>query len=238
MWQLGNICIAQLNQTILEAKSGIPTIVHTPWFPNDKGCLEGCIGADGKIVRYTEKEFLQFAISAFLASAGDGSYFGFSNMQDPRDEEDLGGWADVSWDYFDIYDTLHPGKPLGDGIFDASGTRVTRSFENGNVMVDCATGEWKLEFTTRSPTRQPTPTSAPTTASPTTASPTTAFASNRLANDKLTYCRLPKSCTNGRANVYSYTERHHTNDCSIAVCNGNGRSALHSRVAMIANGNR
>lgn len=85
-------------------------------------------------------------MAAFLVSAGNGSYFGFSNMQDPRDELGLGGWAAVSWDYFPQYDSIVTGQPLGPGEPSADGMSFWRPFERGSVSVDCEAGTYKLDL--------------------------------------------------------------------------------------------
>jgi len=148
MWQLGDTCKAHISNGILETAAGIPSIVHTPYFPQGHGCSGGCKGSKGQAVKFTEQTFLEFSMAAFLITAGKGSYFGFSNMQDPRDNDDLGGWADVSWDYYKQYDSVVTGRPLGPGtaIANSGGAAFKRSFEKGEVEVDCRFGIYKFNL--------------------------------------------------------------------------------------------
>lgn len=143
MWNLGELASRQILNTIEESSRGVPTIVHMPYFPNDRGCLEGCIGADGQRVRFTENEFLEFGIAAFLVSMGPGSYFGFSDMQsDPEG----GGWFDESWRFHGIYDELVTGAPLGPAEVLDDAMTFRREFQNGTVMVNVADGTYLLDF--------------------------------------------------------------------------------------------
>ncbi len=147
MWQLNSTCSAQLQNTMREAREGISTVVHTPWFPNDGGCLDGCRTAANHVKRYSRDQFLEFAMAAFLVSAGEGSYFGFSNMQDPNDKYQMGGWNDVSWQWHDQYaDIGAVGHPLGPASVDNAKMVFKREFENGSAQVDCATGSYSLQF--------------------------------------------------------------------------------------------
>eukprot|EP00008_Paramoeba_atlantica_P010519 CAMPEP_0201492094 /NCGR_PEP_ID=MMETSP0151_2-20130828/32075_1 /ASSEMBLY_ACC=CAM_ASM_000257 /TAXON_ID=200890 /ORGANISM="Paramoeba atlantica, Strain 621/1 / CCAP 1560/9" /LENGTH=408 /DNA_ID=CAMNT_0047878757 /DNA_START=88 /DNA_END=1312 /DNA_ORIENTATION=+ len=142
MWQMGDTCVSQIENGILEAENGIPMIVHQGWFPDDRGCLDGCRSHQKHLIHFSQDEFLEFGMAAFLVASGEGSFFGFSNMQDPQDEYGLGGWADVSWDYFDQYDDIVSGKPLGPPLQD-NGV-FHRVFENGLVKVDCKRGRYDL----------------------------------------------------------------------------------------------
>ena len=47
----------------------------------DGGCAEGCVKLDGSPKSFSEDEFLEFGIAAFLVSMGPGSYFETSDMQ-------------------------------------------------------------------------------------------------------------------------------------------------------------
>jgi hypothetical protein len=82
MWNLGSTCRAQMQNAVLEAQAGVPLIVHTPYFRSGNGCLEGCFNDDdSKITFDSMSSFLEFSMAAFLAVAGTGSYFGFSDME-------------------------------------------------------------------------------------------------------------------------------------------------------------
>lgn len=147
MWQLNSTCSAQLQNMIIESQKGIPVFVHMPWFPDDHGCLGGCKNAQGRRKEYTEGQFLELGIAAFLIGMGKGSYFGFSNMQDKNDKYDLGGWADVSWLWHEQYHNLHHmGHPKDHASMDASKMVFEREFDNGHVTVDCATGSYAINF--------------------------------------------------------------------------------------------
>ena len=82
MWNLGSTCRAQIQNALLEAQAGLPLIVHTPYFRSGSGCLEGCFNDDdNRIIFDSMSSFLEFSMAAFLAVAGTGSYFGFSDME-------------------------------------------------------------------------------------------------------------------------------------------------------------
>jgi len=85
-------------------------------------------------------------VTAFLVGMGEGSYFGFSNMQDKKDPYDMGGWYDASWTYFDLYDQLKTGKPLGPAQSSGNRMKFKREFVNGNVTIDCSSGAYSLSF--------------------------------------------------------------------------------------------
>ena len=142
MWNLGSTCESHIKNGMLERQNGVPLIVHTPYFAESKGCSGGCIRSDGNRVNYTEQEFLSLTMAAFLVVYGKGSYFGFSQMDDPNDEYQLGGWADVSWPYYSLYDTDF-GAPTADPV-EVSSMRFQRQFQNGIAMIDCSTGEYSL----------------------------------------------------------------------------------------------
>ena len=147
MWNLGELASRQILNAMEERSRGVPTIVHMPYFPEDDGCLEGCFGAKEQRVRFTEQEFLEFGIAAFLVSMGPGSYFGFSDMQsDPEG----GGWFDESWEFHDIYDDLVTGAPIGEVEILEDATVFRREFENGSVMVNVANGTYRLDFESKS----------------------------------------------------------------------------------------
>ena len=57
-----------------------------------------------------------------------------------------GGWFDVSWPYYDTYDDLVTGPPVGPPTVSADGMRFTRDFQNGSVTVDCSDGTYALDF--------------------------------------------------------------------------------------------
>lgn len=143
MWNLGETAAKQIRNSIQETKNGIPIIVHMPYFPNDDGCLEGCIKSDGTIKSFTQDEFLEFGIAAFLVSMGPGSYFGFSNMQN---DPELAGWGDVSWEYHSQYDSIVTGAPIGEVNISNDGMTFTRQFENGTVWVNCADGTYGINL--------------------------------------------------------------------------------------------
>jgi len=111
---------------------GIPIIVHTPYFRSGDGCLDGCFGGvngDERVMFASMEMFLEFSMAAFLVVAGKGSYFGFSDMEDPNDDYELGGWADSSWPYFPQYDTTRTGRPLSPPIITDNGRHYSREFE-------------------------------------------------------------------------------------------------------------
>ena len=142
-WNLGALASRQIHNAIEESRRGIPTIVHMPYFPEDAGCLEGCFDVQGKRVRFTKNNFLEFGMAAFLVSMGPGSYFGFSDMQsDPEG----GGWFDESWDFFPKYDQIVTGAPIGDVFVSRDGMKFRRLFENGVAMVNVADGSYVLDF--------------------------------------------------------------------------------------------
>jgi len=143
MWNLGETAAKQMRNSLKETENGIPIIVHMPYFPLDGGCLEGCRTLDGSIKNYTKNEFLEFGMAAFLVSMGPGSYFGFSDMQsDPEG----GGWFDESWEYHDQYNTIVTGSPIGDVQISNNGMTFTRTFENGNIWVNCADGTYGINL--------------------------------------------------------------------------------------------
>lgn len=141
MWNLGETAAKQIRNSIRETENGIPIIVHMPYFPNDGGCSEGCIKLDGTSKSFTKDEFLEFGIAAFLVSMGEGSYFGFSNMQDGSEG---GGWFDESWDYHTQYDTIVTGSPIGNVQVSNDGMTFTRTFTNGTIWVNCAEGTYNI----------------------------------------------------------------------------------------------
>lgn len=141
MWNLGETAAKQIRNSIRETAAGIPIIVHQPYFPNDGGCLEGCIKRDGSKRSFTKDEFLEFGIAAFLVSMGKGSYFGFSDMQN---DPEGGGWFDVSWDWHNQYDQIVTGRPLGAATVSNNGMTFTREFEHRTVWVNCADGTYSL----------------------------------------------------------------------------------------------
>ena len=167
MWQTGNICSSQMLNFINETRKGVPVFVHVPYFPvgdlsDSGGCQEKCYlptnnGQD--FIGYTEEQFLNMSMAAFLIGMGPGSYFGFSNMDSPLDTVGGGGWFDVSWEYYDLYD-IRVGQPLTDPIISKNSYKFERHFENYYAMVDCYTGEYELRRRTgsASPTSSPTPT--------------------------------------------------------------------------------
>ncbi|NET32104.1 MAG: hypothetical protein F6K19_08880 [Cyanothece sp. SIO1E1] len=143
MWNLGETAARQIRNSLREKENGIPLIVHMPYFPNDGGCLEGCTTLDGTRKSFTQNEFLEFGMAAFLVSMGPGSYFGFSDMQsDPEG----GGWFDISWDYFQQYDSIITGEPIGETVISNNGMTFTRRFENGTVWVNCANGTYNIDL--------------------------------------------------------------------------------------------
>lgn len=143
MWNLGELASRQILNSIEEGERGVPTIVHMPYFPKDRGCLEGCYGTDDQRIRFTKQEFLEFGIAAFLVSMSPGSYFGFSDMQsDPEG----GGWFDESWEFHEIYDDLVTGAPLGEVEVSEDAMTFRREFENGSAMVNVADGTYRLDF--------------------------------------------------------------------------------------------
>ncbi len=143
MWNLADTCSAQIRNGIRETELGIPMILHTPYFPSGKGCLEGCIAGNGSKRRFNERQFLEFSIAAFLVAMGQGSYFGFSDMES---DSEGGGWFDVSWPYYEIYDDLVSGTPLGPPTVSANGMSFSREFANGSVSVDCSTGDYEIDI--------------------------------------------------------------------------------------------
>ncbi|MBV7337274.1 hypothetical protein KFU94_55400, partial [Chloroflexi bacterium TSY] len=143
MWNLGEIAARQIRNSIREAENGIPLIVHMPYFPNDGGCSGGCIRLDGSTKTFTKDEFLEFGIAAFLVSMGEGSYFGFSDMQS---NPEGGGWFDVSWEYHNQYDNIVTGSPIGAVQVSNNGMTFTRTFENGVVWVNCADGTYSIDL--------------------------------------------------------------------------------------------
>ena len=86
---LGATCESHMKNAMLERQNGVPLIVHTPYFADWKGCADGCIGSDGNRVNYTE-QFLS-SLAAFLVVTVK-AVTGFSQMDDPNDEYQLGGW--------------------------------------------------------------------------------------------------------------------------------------------------
>jgi len=145
MWNLGDLAKAQILNTMEEAERGIPTIVHQPYFPSGKGCLDGCKLPNGGGKRqFTQKEFLEFGMAAFLVSFGKGSYFGFSNMEN---DGECGGWCVPSWPYYAQYDAIVTGKPLGAATVTNNGYTFTRQFEKGTVTVNVAKGTYAFNLT-------------------------------------------------------------------------------------------
>jgi len=141
MWNLGETAARQIRNSIRETELGIPIIIHMPYFPFTGGCIDGCIQLDGANKTFTEDEFLEFGIAAFLVSMGKGSYFGFSDMQtDPEG----GGWFDVSWKYHEQYDNIVTGAPVGSVTVSNNGMTFTRTFANGVVWVNCADGTYHI----------------------------------------------------------------------------------------------
>lgn len=150
MWQLGDLAKIQIENTIEEARRGIPSIVHQPYFPSFGGCMEGCKKLDGTDRIFTQTEFLEFGIAAFLVSYGEGSYYGFSDMEN---DPECGGWCIPSWEYHNQYDAIVTGKPLGaatqstnDADDDDDGYEFTRYFENGMIKVNVATGTYEFDL--------------------------------------------------------------------------------------------
>lgn len=143
MWNLGETAAKQIRNSLEETRNGIPIIVHMPYFPNHGGCLEGCIKLDGSSKTFTKSAFLEFGIAAFLVSMGEGSYFGFSDMQN---DPELGGWGDISWEYEPQYDTVVTGSPIGAVQISNNGMTFTRTFENGTVWVNCADGTYGISL--------------------------------------------------------------------------------------------
>lgn len=143
MWNLGETAANQIRNSIRETENGIPIVVHMPYFPNDGGCLEGCIKLDGSSKSFTKTEFLEFGVAAFLVSMGEGSYFGFSDMQN---DPEGGGWFDVSWNYEPQFDNTVTGNPIGDVQISNNGMTFTRTFENGTVWVNCADGTYQIDL--------------------------------------------------------------------------------------------
>ncbi len=143
MWNLGETATRQVRNAIDETLRGIPTIVHTPYFPSGGGCLGGCFNDEGERIRFTQQAFLEFSIAAFLVTMGPGDYFGFSNMEA---EPEGGGWFDESWVYHDIYDTIRTGAPLGPPIERMDGNVFVRRFERGTVSIDTHAGTYDLDF--------------------------------------------------------------------------------------------
>ena len=143
MWNLGETAARQIRNSIKETQNGIPIIVHMPYFPDDGGCLDGCIQLDGTEKSFTKDKFLEFGIAAFLVSMGPGSYFGFSNMQN---DPELAGWGDVSWEYHSQYDSIVTGDPIGDVHVSNNGMTFTREFENGMVWVNCTDGSYSIDL--------------------------------------------------------------------------------------------
>jgi len=143
MWNLGETAARQIRNSIRETRNGVPVIVHMGYFSDDGGCLEGCYQLDGSSKSFSEDEFLEFGIAAFLVSMGPGSYFGFSDMQD---DSEGGGWFDVSWDYHSQYDTIVTGRPLGEVEISEDGMTFTRNFENGTVWVNAADGTYDIDL--------------------------------------------------------------------------------------------
>lgn len=153
MWQTGDICSSQMLNAINETQRGVPIFAHVPYFPvgstsEQGGCQEKCYlpsnnGQD--YVAFNEDQFLNFTMAAFLVAMGNGSYFGFSNMDHPGDSYQGGGWFDVSWQYYDNYDWVI-GEPLGGPEISNNLYTFRRSFENVDVMINCYTGEYSIEF--------------------------------------------------------------------------------------------
>jgi hypothetical protein len=143
MWNLGETAARQIRNAIRETRNGIPLIVHMGYFSEDGGCAEGCVSLDGSPRSFSEDEFLEFGIAAFLVSMGPGSYFGFSDMQN---DYEGGGWFDVSWEYHSQYDTIVTGRPVGEVETGEHGMTFTRRFENGTVWVDAADGSYQIDL--------------------------------------------------------------------------------------------
>jgi len=143
MWNLGQTASKQILNGIGETEMGIPMIVHMPYFPSDKGSLDGSIMLNGKRKAFTQDEYLEFGIAAFLVAMGEGSYFGFSDMEA---EEEGGGWFDESWDYFDQYDKIITGKPVGKPRILKNDMLFVRQFENGYVWVNCENGTYEINM--------------------------------------------------------------------------------------------
>ena len=143
MWNLGELASRQLLNSIEEADAGVPLVVHTAYFPSGRGCAEGCFDSGGNPVEFTEQEFLEFSVAAFLVAMSPGSFYGFSNMEA---EPEGGGWFDDSWDYHPLYDEIGTGEPLAPVEVSDDGMRFFREFDNGSVSVDLATGEYTLDF--------------------------------------------------------------------------------------------
>lgn len=141
MWNLGETASNQILNSIEEAEQGVPLIVHTPYFPSGSGCLEGCFGKTQ--VEFSEQEFLEFSVAAFLIAMSPGSFFGFSNMEA---ESEGGGWFDQSWDYYSLYDEIVTGEPISGAEASEDGMQFSREFENGSVFIDLMTGDYELNF--------------------------------------------------------------------------------------------
>lgn len=141
MWNLGETASNQILNSIKEADQGVPLIVHTPYFPSGSGCLEGCFGENK--VDFSEQEFLEFSVAAFLIAMSPGSFFGFSNMEA---ESEGGGWFDQSWDYHSLYDEIVTGRPIAETEISEDRMQFSRDFENGSVFIDVMTGEYELNF--------------------------------------------------------------------------------------------
>lgn len=77
----GETAAKQIIYSLKETENGIPITVHMPYFPNDRGCLEGCTKLSGASEKIKKHEFLKLGIAAFLVSRGKGSYFRFSAVQ-------------------------------------------------------------------------------------------------------------------------------------------------------------
>ena len=108
--------------------------------------MEGALKAHDCIKSFTKDEFLEFGIAAFLVSMGEGSYFGFSNMQT---DDEGGGWFDPSWEYHSQYDEFVTGKPIGAVKISDDQMVFTRKFENGTVWVNCANGTYSIDLEKR-----------------------------------------------------------------------------------------
>ena len=87
-------------------------------------------------------------MAAFLVSMGPGSYFGFSDMQA---EPEGGGWFDESWRYYEQYDRVATGRPLGEAVVSNDGMTFTRRFEHGTVSVNVADGSYTLDLEATAP---------------------------------------------------------------------------------------
>ena len=94
-------------------------------------------------MEFSEQEFLEFSVAAFLVAMSPGSFYGFSNMEA---EPEGGGWFDDSWDYHPLYDEIETGEPVAPVEVSDDGMRFFREFDNGSVSVDLATGEYTLDF--------------------------------------------------------------------------------------------